>query len=109
MVPHFPGLSGRPGWVRSSAWIWLFSSIDRTTAWAGGCIEADDVLDLFGEGGIFGTLEGAPAVGLQLVSPPDALDGSERQVHRLAMARPVQWVVSSGGSAFVRASTLATV
>jgi hypothetical protein len=21
---------GRPGWVRSSAWIWLFSSIDRT-------------------------------------------------------------------------------
>jgi hypothetical protein len=54
-------------------------------------IEADDVLDLFGEGGIFGTLEGAPAVGLQLVSPPDALDGSERQVHRLGHgpARPM--------------------
>jgi hypothetical protein len=29
-----PGTS--PGWVRSSAWIWLFSSIDSTTAWAGG-------------------------------------------------------------------------
>ena len=29
-------LSGRPGWVRSSAWIWLFSSIDKTTAFAGG-------------------------------------------------------------------------
>src|SRR4051794_34533969 len=27
----------------------------------------------------------------------------------LAMARPVQWVVSPGGSALVRASTLATV
>ena len=38
MVPRFPGLSGRPGWVRSSAWIWLFSSIDSTTAWAGGCM-----------------------------------------------------------------------
>src|SRR5437763_8517594 len=33
-----PDLSGRPGWVRSSAWIWLFSSIDNTTAWAGGCM-----------------------------------------------------------------------
>ena len=31
-----PGLIGSPGWVRSSAWIWLFSSIDSTTAWAGG-------------------------------------------------------------------------
>ena len=27
---------GSPGWVRSSAWIWLFSSTERTTAWAGG-------------------------------------------------------------------------
>ena len=35
-VPHLPGLSGRPGWVRSRAWICDFSSIDRTTAWAGG-------------------------------------------------------------------------
>ena len=31
-----PGLIGSPGWVRSRAWIWLFSSIDSTTAWAGG-------------------------------------------------------------------------
>src|SRR5215467_2304229 len=30
-----PGLD-RQSWVRSSAWIWLFSSIDSTTAWAGG-------------------------------------------------------------------------
>ena len=34
--PSWPGFSGRPGWVRSSAWIWLFSSTDSTTAWAGG-------------------------------------------------------------------------
>ena len=27
---------GRPGWVRSSAWIWLFSSTESTTACAGG-------------------------------------------------------------------------
>jgi hypothetical protein len=44
-----------------------------------------------GESGILGTLEGAPAVGLQLVGPPDVLDGSERQVHGLGHgpARPM--------------------
>jgi hypothetical protein len=31
-----PFLIGKPGWVRSSAWIWLFSSTDRTMAWSGG-------------------------------------------------------------------------
>src|SRR5271167_4161347 len=31
-----PGLIGNPGWVRSSAWIWLFSSSESTTACAGG-------------------------------------------------------------------------
>ena len=36
IVRHFPGLSGRPGCVRSSAWIWLFSSIETTTACLGG-------------------------------------------------------------------------
>jgi hypothetical protein len=36
MVPARPFFIGRPGWVRSSAWIWLFSSIDSTTACAGG-------------------------------------------------------------------------
>ena len=31
-----PFFIGRPGWVRSSAWIWLFSSTESTMAWAGG-------------------------------------------------------------------------
>ncbi len=35
-VAKRPFFIGRPGWVRSSAWIWLFSSTDRTMAWAGG-------------------------------------------------------------------------
>ena len=34
--PVRPFFIGRPGWVRSSAWIWLFSSTDSTTACAGG-------------------------------------------------------------------------
>ena len=36
IVPARPGFIGNPGWVRSRAWIWLFSSTERTTAWAGG-------------------------------------------------------------------------
>jgi sugar lactone lactonase YvrE len=38
-----PFFRGRPGWVRSRAWIWDFSSTLRTTAWAGRIdIQADD-------------------------------------------------------------------
>jgi hypothetical protein len=36
MVPKRPGFSGRPGWVRSSAWICDFSSTLSTIACAGG-------------------------------------------------------------------------
>ena len=32
----FPRFRGRPCWVRSSAWIWLFSSMETTAAWRGG-------------------------------------------------------------------------
>jgi hypothetical protein len=32
MVAQRPGFSGRPGCVRSSAWIWLFSSTDSSPA-----------------------------------------------------------------------------
>ncbi len=31
-VPARPFFIGRPGWVRSSAWIWLFSSTESTMA-----------------------------------------------------------------------------
>jgi len=53
-------------------------------------VKADDILDLLGEGGVLGALEGAPAGGW-------------------AMARPAQWVTSPGGSAQVSARTLATM
>jgi hypothetical protein len=36
MVPARPSFIGSPGWVRSRAWIWLFSSTESTTACAGG-------------------------------------------------------------------------
>src|SRR3982074_1020844 len=85
MVPQRPGLIGRPGWVRSSAWIWDFSSIDRTTGCAGGVhIEADNVFDLLGEGGIVGTLERADAMRLEVVCLPNALHRAQRQADRLS-------------------------
>src|SRR6266487_2768478 len=36
IVPARPRFIDSPGWVRSRAWILLFSSTERTTAWAGG-------------------------------------------------------------------------
>ena len=43
-------------------------------------VEADNILDLLGEGGVLGALEGAQPVGLQVVRLPDALHGGKRQV-----------------------------
>jgi hypothetical protein len=36
MVPARPFFMGKPGWLRSRAWIWLFSSTERTSALSGG-------------------------------------------------------------------------
>jgi len=37
MVPARPLFIGSEAWVRLSAWIWLFSSTQSTTAFFGGC------------------------------------------------------------------------
>ncbi len=45
-----PGIIGCTGWERSSAWIWLFSPTQSTTARSGGLwAQADDVDDLVDE------------------------------------------------------------
>ena len=41
-------------------------------------VEADDVGDLFAESRIIGALEGADAVGLEVMGLPDALHGAQR-------------------------------
>ena len=111
IVPALPGLSGRPGWVRSSAWIWDFSSTESTSAWRGRIdVEADDVRELGGELGVARALEGADAVRLQPVRRPDPLHRAQGQMPiALAIARPVQCVASPGGSAQVSATTRRTV
>src|SRR5215217_8578524 len=70
---------GRPGWVRSSAWIWLFSSIDSTTAWAGGSTYRPTTSLNFGELRVVGELERLHPVRRQAIGLPDALhaDGAD--------------------------------
>jgi hypothetical protein len=46
-------------------------------------VEADDVFDLGGEGGILGALEGAQPMGLQAMRLPDSLDGTQGNARRL--------------------------
>ena len=72
-------------------------------------IEADDIFHLLGQSQVGGALEGAQAMRLQPVGTPDALHGVQRQADVVAIARPVQWVISPGGSPQVNASTLLTV
>jgi hypothetical protein len=52
MVAEGPFFRGRPGWVRSSAWIWLFSSTLRRID-----IKPDHVMQLVDEVGIIRELE----------------------------------------------------
>src|SRR5947207_5645491 len=64
-------------------------------------IEADDVLDLLGESGVLGALEGSqPVRGCsRCVSQMRWIVRNERPT-AAAIARPVQWVVSPGRSRF---------
>ena len=72
-------------------------------------LEADDMLDLLGEFGIAGALVGADAMRLQTMRFPQS-PGRRAAIcpWPLAMARPVQWVASPGGSEQVNSSTFAT-
>ena len=101
-----PGI-GKPGWVRSSAWICDFSSqhhgMGRRID-----IQADDICELLGEGGIIGELEVPPAVRAEAMGLPDRLDRRRRDASNLAIARSVQWVASCGGACWVRRTISAT-
>ena len=74
IVAQPPFFMGKRGWVRSRAWIWLFS-IDRQhhgVVWRID-VKADDVVDLRREMRIVGQLEVAAPVRLPTVPAPDAL------------------------------------
>src|SRR4051795_11650654 len=72
IVPARPFLSGSPGWVRSSAWIWLFSSTARTGPGDRGTARDQ----LLGETGVVGDLERLHQMRLEAMSGPDPLDAA---------------------------------
>ena len=72
MVAQRPFFIGRPGWVRSSAWICDFSSNAEHHRMGGRVdIEPDHLLELVGEFGVVGELEGAHPMRLQTLPGPD--------------------------------------
>ena len=74
VVPHRPFISGNPGWVRSCAWIKLFSSTDSTVACSGTVdVKSDDVLDLGGKLGGVGQPELPKLMRLPAVAAPTAM------------------------------------
>src|SRR6185312_12395823 len=84
MVPARPFFIGRPGWLRSSAWIWLFSSTDSTSALAGGLrVKADDIDQLGGEVGVARQFEAFDPMRLQPVCLPDPLHRGGADAERL--------------------------
>ena len=87
--------------MRSSAWIWLFSSTQNTEhqrAVGRRQIEPDDVADLVHEVRITGELEGLAAMRLQAERTPDAPDRRVRQsgLLRHRAQRPVGGVGRGG-------------
>jgi hypothetical protein len=71
-------------------------------------VEPDTGLELGGERGIARAFEGADAVRLQVMRPPDPLHRAQRDTCSRAIARPVEWVASPGGSLQVSATTWRT-
>jgi len=87
MVAGRPGRTGVPGRVRLSAWIFLVDGEDdRVRGWAH--VEPDDVLRLLGKRRIVRALEGAHAMGLDAVGPPDPLDRAQREADPLRDGAP---------------------
>ena len=80
-------LSGRPGCVRSSAWIWLFDDRHHHRMGRRINIEADDIAQLLGKLRIGGQLEMARPVWLQAMGAPDALHRADADAAHLCHGR----------------------
>jgi hypothetical protein len=92
IVPARPGFIGTPGWVRSRAWIWLFSSTERATAWGGRIdMETDHIPELVGELRIVRQFERPDTVRRELVGLEDALHRPQADPCRLGQhpSRPM--------------------
>ena len=109
MVPARPFFIGRPGWVRSSAWICDFSSTDSTTAWAGGSTYKPTMSVSFSaKAGSLESLKCRQRCGLRPWAFQIACTVDAAMPATFAIARNVQWVASNGGGSCVRRTISAT-
>jgi hypothetical protein len=70
-----PGIIGRTGWERSSAWIWdFFVHAQHHRPLGRVVIQPDDIDDLLDKQRIGGQLEGVGQVRLEAEVPPDPPD-----------------------------------
>src|SRR6266446_5367899 len=103
MVPARPFFIGSDGWVRSSAWIWDFSSTHSTTALSGGFRYSPTTsMSFFSNRRSFDSLKVSTRCGLQIPRCPDTLHGRRADSLRLGHrpARPVRlarWLRVQGG------------
>src|SRR5215471_9194386 len=105
VVRHCRGapLRGRPGCVRSSAWIWLFSSTDSTTALFGGLRESPtDVNDFSANSGSFDSLKERIKCDLSPCSFHTRCTVVFPTPSSAASMRALQWVAFAGFSSAVR-------
>src|SRR5216684_140090 len=99
MVPARPFFIGRPGWVRSKAWIWLFSSTDRTMAWAGGLTYRPTTSrSLSTNLGSLDSLNCSILCGRRPCARQMRWTALTLMPDAFAIIAPVQWVVSLGGA-----------
>ena len=99
MVWQRPGLIGNPGWLRSSAWIWLFSSSEKHHRMGRQIdIEPDNVGELGGKLGSRERLKVRSRCGCNLCARQMRCTEPSEMPMALAIARPVQWVAWCRGA-----------
>src|ERR1041385_1564324 len=110
MVPQRPFLIGSPGCVRSSAWIWLFSSAQSTIACSGGLRYSPTIASSFSaNSGSLLTLKVRDKCGFR-----PCLCQMRRTLFSLspaasAIVRVLQWVALTGFSCVVLRTTSCTL
>ena len=102
------GLHRQTRWVRSSAWIWDFSSTESTTALSGGPTRTRQWTSLSSMG-VVGEFEGLYEVGFQSSRRPDLVHRRLAHAGRLCHRAHRPFVVSGGVSFWVRATMASTV
>ena len=105
----WPGLIGNSGRVRSSAWIWVFSSTHRTNALSGGFRYRPTISRTFSiKSGSDDSLKVSVRWGCSPKARHMRLMVLWLRPERLAIERVLQWVASVGVVSRVIATTLST-